>query len=471
MTAASVAVLPVTGSQYRVRDHGTNALRGFAVQVSAGGRRTFTLDFRVKGDRRTVRMTFGHFPAVSVHLARREAQTAKSVALMGRNPAADRILATETLRQARSATRLAAQKRREESKAASLHTVERIARDYLRDKRSGLKDGTIALYESTIACYLSGSFGAMPLPTLTSDEVSALLKLVAEHKIPAGVARRPLVGRKAGGPGAARTLRRFLTSLWKYAADERKIVNVACPVPTAKRAKLVDKAKERFLTPEECTRLLRAISLAETEGLFPAPKRRRKYVDGPTAKHRPKVGVDTPTKADPIAIAALRFGIYTGWRRDEVLTLQWRMLRPDLGQIALPNTKTGESFRAVSSEAMAILDSLPRNINSPWCFPSPRSASRPLGPITRLWYAVRHAAEIDGTRLHDLRHTAASLAINNDATLVEVQAMLGHKSARATERYAKLLPATGLRAAERLSNALAKASPEPSGRIEKEAAV
>ncbi|MCC7055696.1 MAG: tyrosine-type recombinase/integrase [Gemmatimonadaceae bacterium] len=74
---------------------------------------------------------------------------------------------------------------------------------------------------------------------------------------------------------------------------------------------------------------------------------------------------------------------------------------------------------------------------------------------------MRHAADLRGARLHDLRHTAASLAINAGTSLVEVQAMLGRKSARATQRYAKLIPSTGVRAAEKLSVALDAAAKAP----------
>lgn len=48
--------------------------------------------------------------------------------------------------------------------------------------------------------------------------------------------------------------------------------------------------------------------------------------------------------------------------------------------------------------------------------------------------------ELDGLRIHDLRHTAASLAISTGATVVDVQAMLGHSRASTTlDIYAHLL--------------------------------
>lgn len=48
------------------------------------------------------------------------------------------------------------------------------------------------------------------------------------------------------------------------------------------------------------------------------------------------------------------------------------------------------------------------------------------------------AAGIEHLRIHDLRHSFASLAVNAGATLYEVQDLLGHSSAQMTQRYAHL---------------------------------
>lgn len=451
LTAASIALLPTTGVQYRVRDAGPSGLAGFAVQVSRTGLKTYTLDFRVRGSRRSVRMSFGRYPAVMPTIARREAGVARMLALTGRDPSAERVAEAEQSRVLRESARLAAKERRDAAKSHSQHTVLRIARDYVRDRRSQLKESTVSLYEFCIARNLTGTFGELPVACLTQSDVRELLRMVGEGRDLPGIAKTK---RSTGGEGAARTLRRFLRSLWTYALEERQIVSGPCPVPSAKRLGLQDEELERFLTAEECARLMDTLNLAEAVGIPSAPKLRRKPVEGPTAKHRPKVGVETPLPADPIAVAALRFVLRTGWRRGEVVSLRWDMIRKDLGVIILPDTKSGKSVRAVAPGPLAILDGLPRLVGSPWCFPSPTRPKKHIGTLTRLWSAVRHHAQIPSTRLHDLRHTAASLAINAGASLVEVQSMLGHNSARATARYAKLIPATGLRAAEKLAAVL-----------------
>ena len=72
-------------------------------------------------------------------------------------------------------------------------------------------------------------------------------------------------------------------------------------------------------------------------------------------------------------------------------------------------------------------------------FPSQRTGTEREG-IRRFWYAVRRAANVEHIRFHDLRHTAASEMLRRGLLLREVQYVLGHSSARMTERYAHFAP-------------------------------
>lgn len=54
-------------------------------------------------------------------------------------------------------------------------------------------------------------------------------------------------------------------------------------------------------------------------------------------------------------------------------------------------------------------------------------------------------------RLHDLRHGAASMAIQNGEPVVAVAARLGHQSAKITlDVYGHLMPGAGKETADRL---------------------
>lgn len=82
--------------------------------------------------------------------------------------------------------------------------------------------------------------------------------------------------------------------------------------------------------------------------------------------------------------------------------------------------------------------------------PKIRSASAVKLPdqstISRHWREARDALRMDWLHFHDLRHSAASEMINGEVDLYTVGAVLGHKSAQSTKRYAQLATAALRRA-------------------------
>ena len=58
--------------------------------------------------------------------------------------------------------------------------------------------------------------------------------------------------------------------------------------------------------------------------------------------------------------------------------------------------------------------------------------------IRKPWYRIRKAANIEGVRIHDLRHSFASIAVSGGLTLPLIGKLLGHKKSATTERYAHL---------------------------------
>ena len=81
-----------------------------------------------------------------------------------------------------------------------------------------------------------------------------------------------------------------------------------------------------------------------------------------------------------------------------------------------------------------------------------------MADVGRLWDAVRHAARLDGFRLHDLRHSAASFAIGAGASLAVVGKMLGHTNQATTAKYAHLADDPVRAATELVAAAVAGAS-------------
>ena len=82
--------------------------------------------------------------------------------------------------------------------------------------------------------------------------------------------------------------------------------------------------------------------------------------------------------------------------------------------------------------------------------------------IKRVWEAVRHSAKLEGVRLHDLRHSFASVGAAGGLSLTMIGALLGHREVSTTQRYAHLGDDPRKAAADRVSAHVAAAmAPEP----------
>lgn len=142
-------------------------------------------------------------------------------------------------------------------------------------------------------------------------------------------------------------------------------------------------------------------------------------------------------------VAVVRLLMVTGARLSEITNLRWTEVDLDRGQLVLGDTKTGRSVRPLIPQAVQLLRSLKarRTSTSPWVCPSANGG--PLDPtrVDRAWRSIRERARLpDGARLHDLRHTAGSLALAAGIPLPLVSKMLGHKSVATTAKiYAHAL--------------------------------
>jgi site-specific recombinase XerD len=91
-----------------------------------------------------------------------------------------------------------------------------------------------------------------------------------------------------------------------------------------------------------------------------------------------------------------------------------------------------------------------------WTFPNP-DTKKPFVNIFYAWNTARKSAGLSNVRMHDLRHSFASLLINSGRTLYEVQHILGHTQVKTTQRYAHLSQDTLLAAANSATVALGAA--------------
>jgi integrase len=87
---------------------------------------------------------------------------------------------------------------------------------------------------------------------------------------------------------------------------------------------------------------------------------------------------------------------------------------------------------------------MPRKVE--WAFANP-DTGKPYVSVFCAWHTARKSVGLSDVRMHDLRHSFASLLINSGRTLYEVQHILGHTQVKTTQRYAHLSQDTLLAAA------------------------
>ena len=131
--------------------------------------------------------------------------------------------------------------------------------------------------------------------------------------------------------------------------------------------------------------------------------------------------------------AAVRLLLLTGCRKSEIMTLQWQDFRD--GHLFLRDGKTGPRTVWLSSAARAVLNGLPRT--SVWVFPG-RSGIGTARGLDHYWRKLRGEAGLRDVRLHDLRHSYASLALQAGETVLTIGRLLGHNKPDTTLKYIHL---------------------------------
>jgi integrase len=136
--------------------------------------------------------------------------------------------------------------------------------------------------------------------------------------------------------------------------------------------------------------------------------------------------------------------ILTGARKREVLDAKWEDFDFDRRLWRIPTTKLGKPRHVpLSDGVLNLLSAMERK--GDWVFANPKT-NKPFVSIFCGWNTARKKAGLADVRVHDLRHSFASLLINSGRSLYEVQKLLGHTQIRTTQRYAHLAPETLLAA-------------------------
>ncbi|SDO97037.1 Site-specific recombinase XerD [Lutimaribacter pacificus] len=161
-------------------------------------------------------------------------------------------------------------------------------------------------------------------------------------------------------------------------------------------------------------------------------------------------------------VSAIILLIYTGCRLNEILTLRWSYVAPH--HLELPDSKTGKRRVPLPREAYDLLTDLPRRDGNPYVILG-ESEDGPMVNLQKPWRRIRGLAGLDDVRLHDLRHTYASVAMQSGVDPFTLKEIMGHKNLQTTLRYAHLQDDAVQRAAgsvaTRLAGAIGKGPGKP----------
>jgi len=142
-----------------------------------------------------------------------------------------------------------------------------------------------------------------------------------------------------------------------------------------------------------------------------------------------------------------------GLRRTEARTLEWRHVEPDGSWIHFPGKGGRERAVPLRDEVRDAVLALRAGATDPrWMFPSPVIANRPIGGtwVEHLMDDVEERTGITGLHAHALRHTIATLLLEDGADIRDVQVFLGHRSIRTTVGYTRIRPARVREAVDRV---------------------
>jgi integrase len=220
-----------------------------------------------------------------------------------------------------------------------------------------------------------------------------------------------------------------VSAVWNWAGRRGEVALADNPAKAIER--YPEQGRERYLISTELGRLGEALRQGETIGL---PYEVDETKSG--AKHAPKPD-KRRSKLDPFAVAAIRLLILTGARLREILDARWEHVDLERGVILLADSKTGKKPVYLSAAAQAVLASIPRVSGNPHIIAGAKDGA-PRADLKKPWRAVTKAAGLEGVRIHDLRHSFASIGAGAAMGLPIIGKLLGHSQAATTHRYAHL---------------------------------
>lgn len=403
-------------------------LKGFGVRISPKGAKTFQVYWRA--GRRERKRKIGRYPAMTVDQARKAAFELLAEVEQGHDPAVkqDRLRKAETMKEL----------------CKRFMTEHSIPHN---------KENTISENQSMIDRLIVPDLGLALAIDITKVDIRRLHQSC--HKT----------------PYRANRLLSLLSKIFNFSADDLLQIRHDWRNPAEGIQKFKEEKRRRYLSRDELQAVAQALAIAELEGL----------------------GVSQ-------TVAAIRLLIFTGARHREILTMKWDYVNWERACLSLPDSKTGAKDIPLNGPALAILQGIDKLKDNPYVIVGKYKATHwdDLGPTWRrirqratvmllendeIWGPVINRLQeeagktptlsdlekiaedkdyklptgISDVRIHDLRHSFASVGVGAGITLHQIGGLMGHTQTQTTARYAHLATDPQQQAAEVIGRHLSSA--------------
>jgi integrase len=378
LTKRTIDALSAKTKRYTVWD---TSISGFGLRVAPSDQRVYVLKYRV-GDTQYWFTIGRHGSPWTPDAAREKAKELLGDIAKGVNPAERRAANRQAL------------------------TISELCELYLNEGVAHKKQSTLRVDRGRIERHLKPLLGRKRVDAITREDITRLWRDIQLGKTAAPVPnkndRKPgSIAR--GGSGVAGQCVTLMGTLLAFAIER----GLRKDNPAHGVKKLPVRKMERFLSEGEIARLAAALD------------------------------EEVKKSGNPYPSAAIKLLLLTGSRRSEILNLQWQHVDFERHCLRLPDSKSGAKVVYLNAPAVTLLLELPRAAENPHVIIGAIEGA-PLVGIDKIWYSIRKRAGLAGLRLHDLRHSFASVGVIGGLSLPIIAALLGHKHATTTARYAHL---------------------------------
>jgi integrase len=372
-------------------------VKGFGLRAHAGGAKSFFINYRIEG--REGRHTIGRYPTWSVEAAREEAKAWRHRIDRGEDPARDK---------------------RERREAATVQDlIDRYIGEHLPTKSGRpdrIKDEMKMLNE------IGERLGKnSKVADIHDGDIENMHRKITETGRPVRANRILAV-----------TSKMFSLSLRSKAGENQPWRNQAQGNPCKGIRRNAETAREHFFSPAELARISDA--LAAYDG----------SAEGNTYKG---------SAADCIRLIML-----CGCRPAEAQLATWDQFDTEPGFWKKPAATTKQRKEHKLAIGAAVIELIERRrrhrkLGDRYLFPG-QKLGEPLKQLWHCWRFVQNHAGIGRARIYDLRHSYASVGAAGGVSLVIIGKLLGHSTARSTQRYVHLADDPMREAAEKITKVI-----------------